>query len=257
MGSPFEIRYYRAPVPPAWNKIILPVFPLYYMRPHVTVNFAMSADGKLATRERTQVKISGKEDFGRVDELKSRSDAVMVGIGTVLADDPSLTIKSEELKRQRVEKGLDENPTRIVVDSRGRTPPGAAILNRGPGRRIIGCSNLADREALRKLEPLAQVIITGQEEVDLPDFLEKLYGAGISSLVVEGGGTLLWSLFREGLVDEVYQYVGSMIIGGKDAPTPADGRGFGIGDPFVRLHLVESQALDDGILLHWRVKPVS
>ncbi|MEI7648565.1 MAG: dihydrofolate reductase family protein, partial [Methanomicrobiales archaeon] len=68
------------------------------MRPYVVVNVAMSADGKISTRERRQVKISGAQDFSRVDKLKAGSDAVMVGIGTVLADDPSLTVKSEECR---------------------------------------------------------------------------------------------------------------------------------------------------------------
>ena len=71
------------------------------MRPYVIVNIAMSADGKISTRERRQVRISGVQDFTRVDHLKARCDAVMVGIGTVLSDDPSLTVKSEECRSYR------------------------------------------------------------------------------------------------------------------------------------------------------------
>src|SRR5512137_2299904 len=98
------------------------------MRPYVVVNVAMSADGKLSTRERRQVKISGAQDFTRVDRLKAGSDAVMVGIGTVLADDPSLTVKGEECRQHRKNRGVGEHPIRIVVDSSARLPPSASIL---------------------------------------------------------------------------------------------------------------------------------
>ncbi|MDD3934298.1 MAG: dihydrofolate reductase family protein, partial [Methanoculleus sp.] len=75
------------------------------MRPFVFVNVAMSADGKISTRERRQVRISGSGDFSRVDRIKAESDAIMVGIGTVLADNPSLTVKSPELRAERVAAG--------------------------------------------------------------------------------------------------------------------------------------------------------
>ena len=78
------------------------------MRPYVIVNIAMSADGKISTRERRQVRISGAQDFTRVDRLKAGCDAVMVGIGTVLADDPSLTVKSEECRKYRRKQGWDD-----------------------------------------------------------------------------------------------------------------------------------------------------
>jgi len=103
------------------------------MRPFVFINIAMSADGKISTRERRQVRISGTEDFSRVDRIKAESDAIMVGIGTVLADDPSLTVKSPELRAGRVAAGKDEHPIRIVVDSAGRTPTDADILQKGTG----------------------------------------------------------------------------------------------------------------------------
>ena len=224
------------------------------MRPHVTVNIAMSADGKLSTKERRQVKISGNADFIRVDELKAGSDAVMVGIGTVIADDPSLTVKSEKLKRARVSRGLDEHPIRVVVDSRGRTPVNAAVLCKGPGTRVIGCAEAIDPSVRSSLDLHATVIIAGKEEVDLEGLLCQLYDMGVRHLMVEGGGTLLWSMFERGLVDEMFQYIGNMVIGGRDSPTPADGMGFCINNPFVRMDLLECVRIDEGVLLHWRMR---
>jgi len=227
------------------------------MRPHVTVNFAMSADGKLSTWERRQVKISGKMDFIRVDQLKAMSDAIMVGIGTVLADDPSLTVKSEELKLGRVSRGLDENPLRVVVDSRGRIPVNAAVLCKGSGKRVICCAESIDPDTLRTLKSHATVIVTGLEEVNLKGVLSRLYEMGVRNLMVEGGGTLLWSMFELGLVDEMYQYIGNMVIGGRDSPTPAEGKGFSITDSFIRMNLQECVRIDEGILLHWKVRSPS
>lgn len=92
-------------------------------RPNVIIiNSAMSADGKISSFERRQVRISGHEDLDRVGLLRARSDAIMVGVGTVLADDPGLRVKSQELKKMRSDRGLPEDPLRVVVDSRARTP---------------------------------------------------------------------------------------------------------------------------------------
>src|SRR5512138_180807 len=143
------------------------------MRPYVIVNTAMSADGKLSTRERRQVKISGTQDFNRVDRLKAGSDAVMVGIGTVLADDPSLTVKGEECKQRRRDRGTDEHPVRVVVDSTARIPLNASILHKGPGKRVVAVSKRADKAKLNALKDLATVVVAGDDEVDLTTLLDE------------------------------------------------------------------------------------
>ncbi|MDD1715378.1 MAG: 2,5-diamino-6-(ribosylamino)-4(3H)-pyrimidinone 5'-phosphate reductase [Methanolinea sp.] len=223
-------------------------------RPYVVVNVAMSADGKISTRERRQVKISGKEDFARVDRLKAGSDAVMVGIGTVLADDPSLTVKSPDLIAQRIARGQAEHPVRIVVDSSARTPLQASILNKGKGERVIACTEGADPDRIRALSGVAKVIIAGKEGVDLDLLLSELYGMEIRRLMVEGGGRLIGSLFSAGLVDEFSCYVGDMIIGGSQAPSPADGPGFISEKEFTRLSLFSIERMDGGVLLRWIVE---
>ena len=223
------------------------------MRPYVVVNVAMSADGKLSTRERRQVKISGSQDFARVDRLKAGCDAVMVGIGTVLADDPSLTVKGDECKKRRIERGSDEHPVRIVIDSRARIPLEASILHKGPGKRVVAVSARADPAKVSSLRELATVIVAGKAEVDLQLVLEELGTMGIQRVMVEGGGTIIAGLISAGLVDEIYTFIGNIIIGGKDAPTLADGPGFLQETEFCRLTLVEARKMEDGILLHWSV----
>ncbi len=224
------------------------------MRPSVVVNVAMSADGKLSTRERRQVKISGAEDFARVDLLKAGCDAVMVGIGTVLADDPSLTVKNPDLKSRRQQEGKPEHPARVIIDSRARISPDASVLNKGDGLRVVAVSGRADPARVDVLRAKATVIVAGEDEVDLARVLDELGAMGIRRLMVEGGGTLIAGLVRAGLVDEIYTYIGSIVIGGKDAPTLADGPGWITEAEFARLILADVARLDDGILLHWNVE---
>jgi 2,5-diamino-6-(ribosylamino)-4(3H)-pyrimidinone 5'-phosphate reductase len=223
------------------------------MRPHVIVNVAMSADGKISTKERRQVRISGLKDFARVDRLKAGCDAIMVGIGTVLADDPSLTVKSEECRQYRQKKGWDDNPVRVVVDSSGRTPPDSSFLNKGRGKRVVAVSEKADPDSVSILRKKATVIILGDNEVDLVLLLDNLGAMGIHRIMVEGGGTLIAALIRACLVDEIYTFIGNIIIGGRDAPTLADGEGFMHESSFTRLMLQDASRIEEGILLHWIV----
>lgn len=224
------------------------------MRPYVIINAAMSADGKLSTRERRQVRISGSDDFARVDRMRAECDAILVGIGTVQADDPSLTVKSPDLRSARRREGRPENPIRIVLDSHARTPITADILVKGEGERIIAVAEDAEMEKIRALAEHAMIISCGKGQVDLPYLLNKLSESGIETLMIEGGGTVIWSFLSEGLFDELITYIGSCIIGGAAAPTLADGEGFIDETRFPRLHLEEVQRIDDGLLIRWKRK---
>jgi len=217
-------------------------------RPNVIINSAMSADGKISSFEHKQVRISGAEDMDRVTLLRAESDAVMVGVGTVLADDPGLRVKSLDLKKMRMDRGLPEDPLRVVVDSRARTPPDAEVLGVGC---ILAVSKAAPEERLAPLRKTCEIVVSGEDRVDLVELLSILKKKGVERLMVEGGATLNWSLIEAGLVDEISVYVGPMIIGGAGAPTLVDGPGFS-GD-FPRLGLISSDLIDGGVFLRWRV----
>jgi 2,5-diamino-6-(ribosylamino)-4(3H)-pyrimidinone 5'-phosphate reductase len=223
-------------------------------RPFTYINSAMSADGKISTKKRKQVKISGSTDFDRVDELRATSDAVMVGIGTVLADDPSLTVKSAARRERRVTQGKDENPARVVVDSRARIPLTADIFKKGEGKRIVVVSRAAPADKAEALRDIADVIVAGDGEVDLPEMARELKKRGIDRLMVEGGATLNWAMARAGLVDEISVFVGNMIIGGKEAPTFMDGEGIADRTEAIELELEKFEPMDEGIVLTWRVR---
>ncbi len=218
---------------------------------YVFVNAAMSADGKLSTRRREQVRISGPDDFARVDRLRADADAVLVGVGTVLADDPHLTVDDPSLRAARSDRGDPTNPARVVVDSRGRTPVDARILGTEATTYVVVSSAAADarRSALERAG--AEVVVAGDDRVALADALPELGARGLETLMVEGGGEIIHSLFAAGLVDELSVYVGSVIVGGRDAPTLADGDGFV--ESFPDLSLDGVRRIDDGVLLEYTV----
>lgn len=221
-------------------------------RPFVFINAAMSADGKIATINRRQTRISGSLDFERMDELRAASDGIMVGIGTVLSDNPSLTVKSKERKERRLVMGFEENPARIVVDSMARTPIDADIFKKGAGKRIIAVCENAPAQNVQELSKFAEIICTGQNRIDLAKLLIELKNSGIKKLMVEGGATLNWGLISGGLVDEIYTFIGNMIIGGRSAPTLVDGEGF-VSD-FCKLSLISCEILEEGVIMKWKVQ---
>lgn len=218
---------------------------------HVFVNVAVSADGKLSTRRREQVRISGPDDFARVDRLRADADAVLVGIGTVLADDPHLVVDDPSLRTEREDRGEPPTPARVVVDSRGRTPTDARILDDAATTYVV-VADAATGERRRALDAAgAEVVVAGDERVALDAALPELESRGIGSLMIEGGGEIIHSLFAAGLVDELSVYVGSLVIGGREAPTLADGEGFVDSVPTLTLESV--RRLDDGVLLEYAV----
>jgi len=217
-------------------------------RPFVYINSAMSVDGKISSIDRKQVRISSPEDFVRVKSLRAESDAIMVGIGTVLADDPGLRIKSSELRTTRTERGLPENPLRVVVDSRARIPLEAKVLGEGC---LLAVSKAAPPERVEALKDKCEIVVLGADRVDLDVLFKVLLRKGVKRLMVEGGATLNWALIEAGLVDEISVYVGPMIIGGEVAPTLVDGAGFCENYPQIQLISVES--MGGGVLLKWRI----
>lgn len=215
----------------------------------IVVNAAMSLDGKLASTGRQQVTISGPGDFERVDRLRADSDAIMVGVGTVLADDPSLTLKDEGLRENRVRDGRSPHPIRIVADSQLRTPIDATVLDDSAPTYLL--TTVDDPDQQGRYPDGVTCLHAGKNQVDLSTACAELEAKGIASLMVEGGGELIFSLARAGLIDQLTVYVGNMLIGGRDAPTLADGDGFSDPSAFASFELTELERLDAGVLLTW------
>lgn len=204
------------------------------MRPFIHVNCAMSADGKIAGEDRTQVRISSDEDKTRVKTLRKKYDAILVGVGTVIADDPHLTIKDGD---------YDTNPIRIVLDPHGRTPEDAQVLDeRAPTVMVT----LEDCDVEWDCE---EIIRAGKDVIDLEKVLGMLAeDIGIENILVEGGGRTISSFFKAKLVDRYSVFVGGLVIGGASAPTPCDGDGW-VAENRVELELKECEVLGNGALL--------
>jgi 2,5-diamino-6-(ribosylamino)-4(3H)-pyrimidinone 5'-phosphate reductase len=217
---------------------------------YVVANAAVSVDGKLSTRERRQVAISGPADFDRVDRLRAAADAVLVGVGTVLADDPSLTLNEEDRRVGRLQNGRPANPARALLDSRARTPTDARVLDDEAATHLVVDED-TDEERTRALETAGATVhrvAAPDGRVDVTAALDALETAGVDRLFVEGGGEVFFSLFDADLVDEFTVFVGSTVIGGRDAPTLIDGEGFLSPSD---LTLVDVEQVDDGVVLSY------
>lgn len=206
----------------------------------IIINCAMSADGKIALRTHRQTKISNDEDKRRVHRLRNSVDAILVGIETVLADDPKLTVNEKYVKNPK-------NPIRVVLDSSGRTPRRAQVLN-GAAKTVI-----VTNERCRKTFPNAVTIRCGKETVDLKRLVRELEKVGVKKLLVEGGSRIIWSFLRSKLADEVNIFIGSMVIGGEKSPTPAGGEGAPDEKHMVGLRLKRVEALGSGVLVRYEV----
>jgi len=215
----------------------------------------MTVDGKIATTSGDS-KISSREDLLRVHRLRASADAIVVGISTIMADDPRLTV--------RLVKG--KNPARVIVDSRGRIPIDSQIIRTAPKiRTIVAVTDQAPEEKIRKLEAVgAQVLVISEGKkgqsaavphgVNLKKLFLRLEKMGLRRILVEGGGELNWSLFRLGLVDELTVTIAPKIAGGRLATTLVEGDGFDEIAQGIRLQLKQVMQKNTGeLVLHYKL----
>ncbi len=224
-------------------------------RPHILVNVAMSADGKLDTVARMGISISSSADKARVDRLRASMDAVLVGGRTLIDEDPKLTVKSPALRAERIAKGLQENPVKVGLVSVADLRLDGFFLTAGPALKLIYTTSRTTPGQIIRLEKAgAQVFVVGRQRVDLFPVMESLYQQDIRNLMVEGGGTIVAEFFRLGLVDELTVYIAPCIFGGASAPTLADGLGFLSGQT-LGLSLESLEKFDEagGILVQYTV----
>jgi 2,5-diamino-6-(ribosylamino)-4(3H)-pyrimidinone 5'-phosphate reductase len=213
----------------------------------------MTVDGKIATAGGDS-RISSKEDLVRVHKLRALADAIVVGISTILADDPRLTV--------RLAKG--RNPARIIVDSRGRIPLESQVLQTASTiRTMVALTNQTPPEKIAQIRDMgASVLVVSEGKgenaavphgVDLRELFRALKKMGLEKILVEGGGELNWSLLRLGMVDELIVTVAPKIAGGRLATTLVEGDGFDQISQGIQLELKRVERKKTGeLVLHYR-----
>lgn len=219
-------------------------------RPFVVMKTAMSLDGKIACHTGDSKWISNEKSRNYVHELRAQLPAIMIGVGTVIADDPTLTCRRNVPSRQ---------PIRIIVDSMLRTPDRAKILNDCAAPTWI--ATLKDSDPKRKSELREKgirILETNPKNsrVDLRELMEILGQEEIDALLLEGGGTLNFSALKEGIVDKVISFVAPVLIGGKNALTSVEGDGFQSISESIRLENLKMQSFDDDWMLEGSVPDV-
>ena len=188
-------------------------------RPYVTMKYAMTLDGKIAAYTGASKWITGEAAREHVHEQRHCHTAIMVGVGTVLADNPLLTC--------RIPGG--KNPVRIICDSRLRTPlTSQLVTTAGQIPTIIATCSTAKEKHVPYEKAGCRILAAKEREghVDLPDLMRKLGQEKIDSILLEGGGTLNWAAMESGIVQRVQAYIAPKLFGGCEAKTPVEGRGF-------------------------------
>ncbi|MFH1292020.1 MAG: bifunctional diaminohydroxyphosphoribosylaminopyrimidine deaminase/5-amino-6-(5-phosphoribosylamino)uracil reductase RibD [bacterium] len=188
--------------------------------PFITAKWAMSLDGKISTCTGDSKWISCKKSREFTHQLRQRNDAILIGVNTVIQDDPKLTARINTKKLS--------HPIRIILDSTGRTPLSAKIFQQ-PGQTIIACTEKIKKSREKQyLQAGAQIIKTKakNDQINLSELIKKLGKKQISSILIEGGSEILGSAVDNHLIDKAYIFMSPKIIGGRKSKTPVSGHGF-------------------------------
>jgi diaminohydroxyphosphoribosylaminopyrimidine deaminase/5-amino-6-(5-phosphoribosylamino)uracil reductase len=218
-------------------------------RPYVTAKYAMSLDGKIATETGDSKWISNESSRNCVQQMRYEADAVMVGVGTVLTDNPRLStrIGDDDIRALK---------TKIIVDTKGKTPVNAQLFKE-PSRTLIATTDSIDSDREKQYIRLgAEVLKLPQTGglVDLDSLMSELGERNITSVIAEGGGIILGSLFDEGLVDKVAVFVAPKIVGGDNSLSPVLGQGVLTMEQALKLHSINSTIIDGDVLITGYVK---
>jgi 2,5-diamino-6-(ribosylamino)-4(3H)-pyrimidinone 5'-phosphate reductase len=185
---------------------------------YVILNAAMSIDGKISTR-RNDSSFSSRKDWIRVHKLRSSVDGIIVGISTVLEDNPMLSVRYYS-------KGT-KDPVRIIVDSNARIPLNSRIIRSSKNiQTIVATTPNASTRKIKELKKAGvQVLVSGKGKVNIKNLFQQLENLGLKRILVEGGGEINWSVLKIGLANELIVTISPVVVGGRDAKTLVEGEG--------------------------------
>lgn len=212
-------------------------------KPFIAVKWAMSLDGKIATQKGDSKWISNNKSRQIVHNLRHKYDAVLVGVNTVLKDNPRLTVRLKSKK--------NKNPIKIILDSTGKINTNSKIF-KDPASLIIATTEKIKKHKEEELLNLGVKIIktkSKNNQVNLKELFLKSGRLDITSILVEGGGEVIASVLKEKLADKVYIFIANKIIGGREAKTPVEGSGIEKMSEALKLKITKTQKIEENIFV--------
>ena len=218
----------------------------------VTVNFAVSVDGRITTRTREHVALAGENDRRLMDELRVHADAVIVGAGTVRHDGHPMRLRYDDLRKKRIAKRLPIDPVNVVLSRSLDLSPRSRFFAANDIDRIIFTTSRAPETRVQEFSDVAEVVVLPGSDIDPKRVMTELRRRGLKRVLLEGGGEVHFSFAKAGLVGDLFVTVTPRLIGGKEAPSLLDGEGF-LWKDHLALKLVSSRRVGEEIFLHYRV----
>jgi 5-amino-6-(5-phosphoribosylamino)uracil reductase len=211
----------------------------------------MSIDGYLDSSGATRLQLSNAADFDRVDAVRARCDAILVGAATVRNDNPRLLIRSAARRAERAARGLPPSPVKVTLTRRGDLPPTAAFFTTGDAEKLVYCPTGATESTRARLRSVATVVDTGRDQdADVARVVEDLSARGVDRLMVEGGGTVLTQFLTADLADELHLVVAPLFVGDSRAPRLV-GDGTFPWNAHHRATLAGVRQIDDVVLMRY------
>ena len=209
---------------------------------HVILSAAISIDGKISTRTNDS-KISSKEDSIRLHKLRSKVDAILIGKNTLLQDDPLLTVRHTKGK----------NPIRVILDSKGTIPITSRIIKTSSEipTIIVVSKKITDKNLLKLKKLPVEIIVSGENSVNLKLLMKKLSTKKIKTILVEGGGTVNWEFIKNNIFNELIVTLSPYLIGGNDSISFVEGKGFAKITNSPKLKLKSIKRLKNYLVLNY------
>lgn len=223
------------------------------IKPFVFLCTGMTLDGKISTSKRVDTRITTDDDRNFLYDHRVPCDAIMMGGKSIILDDPGLVVKSVQRQKQRLALGKTLEPVKVgIVSDVSKLKTNGDFFNKGDAKIIIFTTERSSETKIKALRDKAEIFVYGKQKVNLKRALAKLYTMGIKSVMVEGGGELIFSLLKDDLVDEINLKIGDLILGGRVAPTLCDGEGFS-GLTAKQVKLVDLKRKENYLMLKYKV----
>ena len=219
---------------------------------HVLLSGAMSIDGFIDDASPERLRLSGPEDFAAIDELRASCDAILVGAGTLRADNPKLTLRNRQLSEARIHAGKPPDPAKVTL-THGRLDPHLKFFGEGESTKFVYCpADLAPKIRMG-LSSSATVVACPGTSVGLEYLLQDLFARGVKRLLVEGGSHVSTQFLSEDRVDEMRLAIGPFFVGQATAPRFVKPANFPAG-PARRLSLEKVEKVGDMAVMNYRVR---